>query len=304
MDRPVTLGSEQVLCRTQERRGTGDGSSTLASAGYVYCGPGDLCDRVLRGPPLMSPSSSCASMSVPGQKSKPSDRNPYLRCCKSPSTPVVLKNRFAPLDEAEWPLLGQPAGGGVPPHQEQSSKRLNSATLRRPQSSIGADSVDSTQQQLCSLNFLDAETPELFTVEQQEFIDFEVVLDSGAADHVADSSSTPGYEIHESAGSKAGACFVAANGERIPNRGEVRLDLRAGNVPISSTFQVSRISRPPWSVGKVCDAGYEVTFKKDGATIKHTASGKSVGSFERKQGLYVGQMKLRNPSPVFSGQGK
>ena len=97
---------------------------------------------------------------------------------------------------------------------------------------------------------------------------------------------------------------MAANGERIPNRGEVKLDLRAGNVPISSTFQVSRISRPLWSVGKVCDAGYEVTFKKDGASIKHIASGKPVGSFERKQGLYVGQMKLRNPSAVFSRQGK
>ena len=141
-------------------------------------------------------------------------------------------------------------------------------------------------------------------MEQQEYIDFEVVLDSGAADHVADSSDTPGYEIKESAGSKAGACFVAANGERIPNRGEVTLDLRAGSVPIKSTFQVSRISRPLWSVGKVCDAGYEVTFNKDGASIKHAATGKPVSSFERKQGLYVSKMQLRNPNPVFRRQGR
>ena len=54
----------------------------------------------------------------------------------------------------------------------------------------------------------------------------------------------------------------------------------------------------------MCDVGYEATFNKDGASIKRTASGKSVGSFERKHGLYVGQMKLRNPSAVFSRQGK
>ena len=50
-----------------------------------------------------------------------------------------------------------------------------------------------------------------------------------------------------------------------------------------------------WSVGKVCDAGYEVTFRKDGASIRHTASGEAVGNFHRKQWLYVGALQLRNP---------
>ena len=114
----------------------------------------------------------------------------------------------------------------------------------------------------------------------------------------------PGYKLQESAGSRASACFVAANGERIPNKGQVALELDLGGTPISSTFQVSKISRPLWSVRNVCDAGYEVTFKKDGASVLHTASGKSVGDFVRRQGLYVGGFKLRNPAAVFSRPGR
>ena len=80
---------------------------------------------------------------------------------------------------------------------------------------------------------------------------------------MVNSTETPGYNIVESAGSKAGACFVAANRERIPNRGQVELRLRAGKIPINSTFQVSKVSKPLWSVGKLRDAGCKVEFNKD-----------------------------------------
>ena len=151
---------------------------------------------------------------------------------------------------------------------------------------------------------LQSENPQLNVIEQHEFIDFEVVLDSGAADHVVAQADAPSYELKESPGSKAGACFVAANGERIPNQGKVDLHLKLGDTPITSTFQVSKISRPLWSVGRACDAGYTVTFNKDGAQIHHLASGKKVGDFSRRQGMYVGDFKLRNPAMVFKRQGK
>ena len=137
-----------------------------------------------------------------------------------------------------------------------------------------------------------------------EYTDFNVVLDSGAADHVVDNADTVGYKVHESAGSKAGSCFIAANGERIPNRGEVRLEMKSGPIPIRSTFQVSRISKPLWSVGKLCDAGYMVEFGKTEAKVTHSATGKVVGNFPRHQGLYVGNMQLRNPSAAASFPGQ
>ena len=68
---------------------------------------------------------------------------------------------------------------------------------------------------------LQTEEKELNNVQQD--LPFEIVLDSGAADHVSDSVDAPGYEVTPSAGSKAGAAFIAANGARIPNRGQMTL---------------------------------------------------------------------------------
>ena len=116
------------------------------------------------------------------------------------------------------------------------------------------------------------------------------------------STDTPGYEVVDSPGSKAGSCFVAANGERIPNRGQVNLQMRSGKLPIKSTFQVSKISKPLWSVGKLCDAGFKVEFDKSAATITQISTGKQVGKFPRTHRLYIGRMELKNPTAPSSFQ--
>ena len=136
-------------------------------------------------------------------------------------------------------------------------------------------------------------------------MDLEIVLDSGACEHVVDASMTPGYSVQEGEGGHAGSCFLAANGERMPNKGEVHLHLNSEGNEIFSKFQVASISKPLWSVGRICDAGYEVRFSKDGAHIFHAGSGKAVGRFVRKQGLYMGTMKLKNPkTSSFGRQGR
>ena len=143
---------------------------------------------------------------------------------------------------------------------------------------------------------LEWSTPGLNVVQEPEFYDFNIVLDSGAADHVVDDSEAPGYKVLAGAGSRAGGCFVAANGQPIPNKGEMTLELQSGNAAISSKFQVAQISRPLWSVGKICDAGYRVVFESGQGTIHHIKSGKEVVVFPRQGGLYVGDMKLKNPA--------
>ena len=85
--------------------------------------------------------------------------------------------------------------------------------------------------------------------------------------------------------------------ERIPNKGEVTLEMKSGTTPIKSTFQVSQISKPLWSVGKICDAGYTVTFDKGAAVVTHAATGKKA-EFKRNNGPYVAELQLRNPSFV------
>ena len=98
---------------------------------------------------------------------------------------------------------------------------------------------------------LEWSTPGLHVVQEPEFYDINIVLDSGAADHVADSSDAPGYKVSEGPGSKAGGCFVAANGEPIASKGEMTLEMQSGDAAISAKFQVAKISRPLWSVGKI-----------------------------------------------------
>ena len=138
----------------------------------------------------------------------------------------------------------------------------------------------------------------------QEEIPFEVILDSGAADHVTDNTEAPGYSIEPSAGSKAGKGFIAANGARIPNRGQMTLSLKTeGGQQINSTFQVCQTNRPLWSVGKICDSGCKVVFSKDKAEVVQETTGKAVCSFERQGGLYVGKLKL-GPPKSFQRPGK
>ena len=131
---------------------------------------------------------------------------------------------------------------------------------------------------------------QLHVMDHQEFLDFEVILNSRAAEYVVDSADAFGHEVQESAGSRTGACIVAANHKRIPTQSQVQLLLKALNTkfPIRFKCQMFPGRCGVWSVGNVYDAGCEVFFKKDGAHILHTVSGKGVGSFPRERGIYVG----------------
>ena len=123
----------------------------------------------------------------------------------------------------------------------------------------------------------------------------DLVIDSGAADHVADTREAPGYEVAPSQGRRQGECWKTASGDLIPNRGEMVLDMQSGNSSITSTFQVGAISRPLWSVSKLCDAGYTVTLDSEKAVVVHQASGRQMTEFPRRGALYACDMMLRNP---------
>ena len=68
------------------------------------------------------------------------------------------------------------------------------------------------------VSLLQSESPQLNVMDQHEFLDLEALLDSGAAEHAIDKKAAPGYELKDSPGSRAGVCFVAANGDRIPTK--------------------------------------------------------------------------------------
>ena len=136
-------------------------------------------------------------------------------------------------------------------------------------------------------------------------VEFEVALDSGSTDHVCASVDTPGYLVEASPGSKAGQGFIVGNGQRVPNEGQINLNLQTGEDngnTMSSTFQVAKVSRPLMSVGRLCDAGKDVLFRKDKADVL-SAGGAVILSFERLAGgLYVARLKLKRPSQPFGRQ--
>ena len=129
----------------------------------------------------------------------------------------------------------------------------------------------------------------------------EIALDSGAGEHVASRSTAADYPLEESAGSRAGQHFIAAGGARIPNEGQFTLALRSGDLEkkkgrdIKTTFQVAKVTRPLWSVGRICDEGFEVKFTNSEAHVL-TKEGKEVCRFRRKGGLYVAELHLKSAS--------
>ena len=76
---------------------------------------------------------------------------------------------------------------------------------------------------------------ELLTVDQRvaelEYFEepFEIILDSGAGEHVASDKDAPGYSVVPSKGSKIGQNFVGAGGHKMRNKGEMALRLKTGS---------------------------------------------------------------------------
>jgi hypothetical protein len=133
--------------------------------------------------------------------------------------------------------------------------------------------------------------------------EIEITLDSGCCEHVMDLGDAPGYGafIVESAGSKRRQNFVVGNGQRVPNEGQIVLNLEgdlglsSGKRKMTSTFQVAEVTRPLMSVSRVCDKGMRCIFEDTHALIIDKKTGREVAKFERQGGLYIARMKLKPP---------
>ena len=139
----------------------------------------------------------------------------------------------------------------------------------------------------------------ILRVENWEDIMIEVVLDSGACRHVMARESAPGYQVHDSNASRRGLGFVVGNGERIPNEGQVVLNLDAdddqGSVTrLAAAFQLADITRPLMSVSQLCEQGFRVEFKDTHALVIDS-SGRTSCKFQRSGQLYTSQMVLKAP---------
>jgi len=135
--------------------------------------------------------------------------------------------------------------------------------------------------------------------------EIEITLDSGCCEHVMDLGDAPGYGafLTQSDGSRRKQNFIVGNGQKVPNEGQLVLNLESDGDEgrkIKSTFQVAEVTRPLMSVSRVCDQGLTCNFTDTHALVLDKA-GKIVVKFERRGGLYIARMRLKPPEG-FVGQ--
>ena len=129
----------------------------------------------------------------------------------------------------------------------------------------------------------------------------QIILDSGASEHVASREDFPGYGVGESPGSKTGKHYTGASGHRIRNEGEAKVQMIAPagdgkQSELSTVFQVAKVTRPLMSVSKICkDGRYDVLCRQDKAFVLARDTQKVIAEFERQNGLYVTTVQVKNP---------
>ena len=128
-----------------------------------------------------------------------------------------------------------------------------------------------------------------------------VALDSGAGVHVINKEDAPGHAVRPSTMSKSGAAFLAADGGRIANHGELSVsmlsrDSQGKTHRICSRFEAADVTRALWSVGLICDAGLNVRFTSEKALVTDKG-GKELCVFHRTNGLYIAEVDVEAPSP-------
>ena len=89
----------------------------------------------------------------------------------------------------------------------------------------------------------------------------------------------------------------------MPNEGLIQLNMECGNVPLQSVFQVAGVTRPQMSFGRVCDQGLKCIFDEEKSWVVDR-DGEEVCRFERRGGLYVARLKLKNPEHFSSAGSK
>ena len=143
-----------------------------------------------------------------------------------------------------------------------------------------------------------------------EFIGIDVAVDSGAGDHVFAAVDAPGHVVTESPDARRGQKSKGAGGHVMDNEGQFVLEMLAPiedgqHNAVDVCWQIADVCRPLLSVSKICDkAQRTVTFDAKKAAVRDV-KGRIVCVFQRKGNLYIGRMKVRNPShPSFGGQGK
>ena len=82
----------------------------------------------------------------------------------------------------------------------------------------------------------------------------------------------------------------------IPKLGQKSLNLSDDDgKSVKSVFQMTAVTRPLMSVGRICDEGHNITSDAVMSMVRDTHDAKLCRSQRQQGGLYVAKLKLRNP---------
>ena len=233
----------------------------------------------------------------------------------SPTTlPVNVHNRFQELarceedengvetmETADQPTEPVPRVAKTAVNKKRTHAQAARTTTTTSTSWRWGRNGDESKNTGSTLSLLDDERDDLCTAEDYEYVMVEGILDSGSVAHVMDKHEAPGYRVQETAASRRGQMYTGAGGEKIANEGELDLNLLAENDhtgqshEIRCKVQAAKVTRPLFSVGKICDNGIDVLFRKGYAVTIDAKTGKEITRHPRENGTYRFKVKLRSP---------
>ena len=116
-----------------------------------------------------------------------------------------------------------------------------------------------------------------------------VAVDSGACDNVIDPKDINAYEdqVEDTEASRNEEHFLAANGEEIPNYGQVKVPAITREQTVRGiTFQAAGVSKGLLSVEKMNECGHVVIFDGDASFIVNKKTGE-VNQLRRQDGNFM-----------------
>ena len=133
----------------------------------------------------------------------------------------------------------------------------------------------------------------------QKYRKIQILVDSGAAENVLPPDLLPDYAVEEGEARKNGVRYMTADGNEIPNLGELNMPFRIfEGHKCGIKFQLADVKRPQLSVTNLIAKGNRVSFHEQGGTIT-SQDGKQTIKFKQMNGVYVFEVYV----PPFQGPG-
>ena len=152
----------------------------------------------------------------------------------------------------------------------------------------------------------------LNAVNPSEWVQVEVIADSGACETVMPKFLCNNIKIRESMGSKSGVEYEVASGVAVKNLGERHCEVfcEGAASPMMMHFQVADIHRPLLSLSRAADQGFRSHLGANGGWLEDSKTGECI-PIQRRGNLYIMHMWVRagpderppDPQASFAGRG-